>query len=149
MNVKANGRIYLTTHRIIFTSQPINQSLKSFSAPFYAMFDLSLEQPVFGANYIKGKVRNESQPDSQNGIIFKLKFSSGGAIEFGQAMDCAAKQASHMAQQMHFQPPPPYTATAGQFYQVFIFISSSNLFQQFIILFWVLFVWLNTYFYYS
>jgi hypothetical protein len=85
------------------------------------MFDLSLEQPVFGANYIKGKVRNESQPDSQNGIIFKLKFSSGGAIEFGQAMDCAAKQASHMAQQMHFQPPPPYTATAGQFYQVFIF----------------------------
>jgi hypothetical protein len=84
------------------------------------MFDLSLEQPVFGANYIKGKVRNESQPDSQNGITFKLKFSSGGAIEFGQAMDCAAKQATRMAQQMHFQAPPPYTATAGQFYQVFI-----------------------------
>ncbi len=133
MNVKANGRIYLTTHRIVFTSQPINQNLKSFSAPFYAMFDLSLEQPVFGANYIKGKVRNESQPDSQNGITFKLKFSSGGAIEFGQAMDCAAKQASRMAQQMHFQAPPPYTATAGQFYQVFIFISSSKSFQQFII----------------
>lgn len=84
------------------------------------MFDLSLEQPVFGANYIKGKVRPESQPDSQNGLTFKLKFSNGGAIEFGQAMDNAAKQASRVAQQMKFEPPPPYTAAAGQFYQVFI-----------------------------
>ena len=82
------------------------------------MFDLSLEQPVFGANFIKGKVRPESQPDSPQGITFKLKFSNGGAIEFGQAMDNAAKQASVNARNMQFQPPPPYTANAGQFYEV-------------------------------
>ncbi|CAG2162882.1 unnamed protein product [Oppiella nova] len=115
----ANGRLYLTTHRIVFTSQPINQnsSLKSFSAPFYAMSDLSLEQPVFGANFIKGKVRPESQPDAPNGVVFKLKFSHGGAIEFGQALDSAAKQANIAAREMQFQPPPPYTAAAGQYYQ--------------------------------
>ena len=82
------------------------------------MFDLSLEQPVFGANFIKGRVRPESAPDSPNGVTFKLKFSHGGCIEFGQAMDNAAKQASLNARNMQFQPPPPYTASAGQFYQV-------------------------------
>jgi len=29
----------------------------SFSFPFVALKDVELEQPVFGANYIKGKVR--------------------------------------------------------------------------------------------
>ncbi|CAG2105262.1 unnamed protein product [Medioppia subpectinata] len=115
----SNGRLYLTTHRIVFTSQPIhkNPSLKSFSAPFYAMSDLSLEQPVFGANFIAGKVRPDSQPDAPNGWVFKLRFSHGGAIEFGQALDNAAKSATRNAHNMHFQPPPPYTAAAGQYYQ--------------------------------
>ncbi|XP_054159170.1 WW domain-binding protein 2-like [Oppia nitens] len=111
------GRLYLTTHRIVFTSGSNNQNMRSFSAPFYAIYDLSLEQPVFGANYIKGKVRPESQIDGQNGVTFKLHFKHGGAIEFGQAMDSAAKQASSVAQNMHFQPPPPYTTTAGQYYE--------------------------------
>ena len=30
----------------------------SFSFPFVALKDVELEQPVFGANYIKGKVRS-------------------------------------------------------------------------------------------
>ncbi|RWS15758.1 WW domain-binding protein 2-like protein [Dinothrombium tinctorium] len=110
------GRIYLTTHRIVFTATPLQQSavLKSFSAPFYAMFDLNLEQPIFGANYIKGKVRGEG--DTPN-FVFKLKFNKGGAIEFGQAMSNAAKLASNAATQQNFQPPPPYTPTASSFYQ--------------------------------
>ncbi|RWS21155.1 WW domain-binding protein 2-like protein [Leptotrombidium deliense] len=110
------GRMYLTTHRIIFTATPLNQNyaLNSFSAPFYAMFDISLEQPIFGANYIKGKVRGEG--DVPN-FVFKLKFSKGGAIEFGQAMNNAAKQANVIARQSHFQPPPPYTPTAASYYQ--------------------------------
>lgn len=81
------------------------------------MFDLKLEQPVFGANYIKGKVRNEDQ--SRPPLVFKLKFNSGGAIELGQAMTLAARQAANQAQQAQFvpnyPPPPPYSAAASHY----------------------------------
>lgn len=106
---------------MIFTSTPVNQNprLKSFSAPFYALFDLKLEQPVFGANYIKGKVRHEDHASGNSPpFAFKLKFNKGGAIEFGQAMSQAAKQADSVARETHWQPPPPYTASpAEQYYQ--------------------------------
>lgn len=80
--------MFLTTHRIVFTAQPINQNrqLQSLAAPFYAMFDLGLEQPVFGSNYIRGKVRTNSNqntsPLTQNQFTFKLKFNKGKFIEY-------------------------------------------------------------------
>ena len=45
---------------------------------------------MFGANYIKGKVR--AQPDGGwvGEVKFKLHFKHGGAIEYGQAMLQAA-----------------------------------------------------------
>lgn len=81
------------------------------------MFDLKLEQPVFGANYIKGKVKNENQ--SMAPFTFKLKFNSGGAIELGQAMTLAARQAASQAEASQFAgfaaPPPPYSAAASHY----------------------------------
>lgn len=90
-------------------------SLKSFSAPFYTMRDLTLEQPIFGANYIKGKTNDSG---SGQEITFKLKFSGGGAVEFGQAMRLAAQATMRMSQSYVSQPPPPYTPSASQYYQV-------------------------------
>lgn len=116
--LQVTGKIYLTTHRAIFTSTPLKQNpnLKSFSAPFVAMFDLKLEQPVFGANYIKGKVRSEETEKPP--FSYKLKFNKGGAIEFGQSMAQAAKQAESVARQTNYQAPPPYTPSpAAQYYQ--------------------------------
>lgn len=79
------------------------------------MFDLDLEQPVFGANKIKGKVRSEET--SGPPFSFKLSFNKGGAIELGQAMAHAAKAASAVAQQMNYQQPPPaYTPAAAETY---------------------------------
>lgn len=51
---------------------------------------LELEQPVFGANYIKGKVRAQPNGNWVGEAKFKLVFKHGGAIEFGQAMLRAA-----------------------------------------------------------
>lgn len=58
-----NGRIYLTTHRVIFNNKNSKDPLQSFSSPFISMSDVELEQPVFGANYIKGKIR--AQPNGE------------------------------------------------------------------------------------
>ena len=52
------GRLYLTTHRMIFNNKKQEDAMKSFSFPFVPLKDVELEQPIFGANYIKGKVKN-------------------------------------------------------------------------------------------
>merc|ERR1711976_184324 len=100
------GRLYLTTHRMIFNNKKQSDPLKSFSFPFVALRDVELEQPVFGANYIKGKVLAQPNGNFTGEVKFKLHFKSGGAIDFGTAMLKAAQMASR-----HFvgDAPPPYT----------------------------------------
>ncbi len=86
-----SGRLYLTTHRMVFNNKKTNDAMKSFSFPFVALRDVELEQPVFGANYIKGKVLAQPNGNFEGEAKFKLRFKSGGAIDFGQAMLRAAQ----------------------------------------------------------
>jgi len=46
--------------------------------PFFTMHGLELEQPVFGANYIKGKVRAEAGGKQLMSIIWNtvIRFSN-------------------------------------------------------------------------
>lgn len=85
-----HGRIYLTTHRMIFNSKKKNDPMKSFSFPFVALSEVGLEQPVFGANYIRGVVKAQPGGHWTGEAKFKLVFKAGGAIDFGQAMVKAA-----------------------------------------------------------
>ena len=86
-----NGRLYLTTHRMIFNNKKQSDGLKSFSFPFVALRDVELEQPIFGSNFIKGRVIAQSNGNFNGEAKFKLYFKSGGAIDFGQAMLRAAQ----------------------------------------------------------
>jgi hypothetical protein len=108
------GRIYLTSHRMIFNSKTASEPLQSFSFPFVTLTDVDIEQPVFGANYIKGKVTAQENGNFQGQAKFKLLFKSGGAIDFGQAMVRAASMAQRNA---HNQAPPPYSPPTGSWYQ--------------------------------
>ncbi|KAH8862845.1 WW domain-binding protein 2 [Schistosoma japonicum] len=54
-----NGRVYLTSHRVIFINKKQSAGLLSFSMPFVNMREVDIEQPVFGANYIKGIIMAE------------------------------------------------------------------------------------------
>lgn len=60
----------------------------SFNKIFYSQ--VTVEQPMFSANYIKGKVRAQPNGNFIGEVKFKLIFKSGGAIEYGQAMLKAA-----------------------------------------------------------
>ncbi|UYV79605.1 WBP2 [Cordylochernes scorpioides] len=106
------GKIYLTTHRMIFINHQLRDPLQSFSTPFMNITSVELEQPVFGANYIKGKVKAQEGGNWTGSASFKLKFMKGGAIEFGQAMLQAAKMASR------YMPPqpPPYSPYPNQYF---------------------------------
>ncbi|XP_062527222.1 WW domain-binding protein 2 isoform X2 [Bombyx mori] len=105
------GRMYLTTHRMIYNSKKNTDAMRSFSFPFIALQDVTVEQPMFSANCIKGKVRAQPNGNFIGEVKFKLTFKSGGAIEYGQAMLKAAHLASrHMAAGAS---PPPYTPPTG------------------------------------
>jgi len=105
MKGSTKGRIYLTTHRMIFRSNEQGKGLLSFSFPFYTLFDLGLEQPVFGANYIRGIVKAETNGGWTGQANFKMTFKNGGAIEFGQALTATANVVSRFKQ----SAPPPYS----------------------------------------
>uniref|UniRef100_U5EYZ4 Putative wbp2like protein n=1 Tax=Corethrella appendiculata TaxID=1370023 RepID=U5EYZ4_9DIPT len=107
------GRVYLTTHRMIFNNKNTNDALQSFSFPFISISDVELEQPVFGANYIKGKVRAQENGNWNGEVKFKILFKRGGAIEYGQAMLRAASMAQRNAGN---SPPPPYIPPTGSWY---------------------------------
>lgn len=110
------GRIYLTTHRIIFNAKNMEKdSLKSFSAPFVSLNDVKLEQPTFGANYIKGHISAQENGGFVGEVSFKLLFKSGGAIDFGQALLRAAQMARNNAYKGY--APPPYEAPTGEWHQ--------------------------------
>ena len=63
MRGNKKGRIYLTSHRVVFVNKNQNDVFQSFSMPFMCMRNLDIEQPVFGANYIKGEIKAEPQGD--------------------------------------------------------------------------------------
>lgn len=106
-----SGRLYLTTHRMIFNNQNHKDPLVSFSFPFCTMKDVELEQPMFGANFIKGKVRAQKNGGFVGEAKFKLQFKHGGAIEYGQAM---LEAAGRVNRNFPFpDQPPPYQAPTG------------------------------------
>ncbi|CAB3259712.1 unnamed protein product [Arctia plantaginis] len=109
-----NGRMYLTTHRMIYNSKNSSDTLRSFSFPFIALGDVTVEQPMFSANFIRGKVTAQPNGNFMGEVKFKLVFKSGGAIEYGQAM----LKAAHLASR-NLSPgaaPPPYTPPTGPWY---------------------------------
>lgn len=109
------GKIYLTTHRMIFNAKKSDEPMQSFSFPFVCLSDIEIEQPIFGANYIRGKVRAQENGNFVGEAKFKMVFKSGGAIDFARAM----QKASEMTQQMsNHMPPPPYEPPSGNWYNV-------------------------------
>ncbi|CAF0860655.1 unnamed protein product [Rotaria sordida] len=51
---KHKGKIFVTTHRMIFLNDDQRDNLQSFAIAFMYMKNLLVEQPLFGANYISG-----------------------------------------------------------------------------------------------
>ncbi|XP_043284280.1 WW domain-binding protein 2 isoform X2 [Venturia canescens] len=108
------GRLYLTTHRMIFNAKDQKEKMQSFSFPFVTLSEVELDQPMFGANYIKGKCRAQPNGNWMGECKFKLHFKSGGAIEFGQAMLRAASMAQRNGP--GFDAPPPYQPPTTDWY---------------------------------
>lgn len=88
------GNVYLTPYRMLFVSSSTKDCLGSAMFPYYLMKGCSIEQPVFGANFIKGTVLAEPGGGWEGQAHFKMCFPSGGAIDLGQHLFKLATNAS-------------------------------------------------------
>ncbi|KAL7302800.1 hypothetical protein TKK_0004839 [Trichogramma kaykai] len=110
------GRMFLTTHRMIFNSKDQRDRMLSFSFPFGTLRDIECKQPVFSANSIQGKCRAQPNGGWIGECKFKFHFNSGGAIEFCQAMMAAAQLASRHGPMDANDSPPPYQPPPTNWY---------------------------------
>ncbi|VDK80306.1 unnamed protein product [Litomosoides sigmodontis] len=107
-----SGNLYLTSHRVIFINRK-NDSLRSFSMPFHCMKNVKLEQPVFGANFLKGTAIAQPGGNWNGQVTFKLTFGKGGCIDFGMAL----LKAVDMAQRFRpYGSPPAYAPPPGNYF---------------------------------
>lgn len=102
---KVKGKLYLTTHRMIFKNNNLQHSLQSFDFPFHSI-KVKLEQPILGPNSIKGVVKAFPGGNWEGVANFELRFLSGGAIDFGKAMLEAAKIVSRREVSGAYYAPP-------------------------------------------
>ncbi|XP_038199496.1 postacrosomal sheath WW domain-binding protein [Arvicola amphibius] len=104
------GALFLTSYRVIFvTSRSDNDPMLSFMMPFHLMTNCTVEQPIFGANYIKGTIQAAPDGGWEGSATFKLAFRKGGAIEFAQLLAKAASAAAYgVPPAGHGAPPPRY-----------------------------------------
>lgn len=77
------GSLYLTPYRVLFLFKG-KDSMQSFMMPFYLMKDYEIKQLAFGANDIRGTVKGEIGGVWEGSTVYKLTFTTGGAMEFGQ-----------------------------------------------------------------
>ncbi|KAJ1358542.1 hypothetical protein KIN20_016985 [Parelaphostrongylus tenuis] len=109
---KYNGVVYLTSHRVIYMPDSQKQFM-SFEMPFSSMQDVHLEQPIFGANYLRGIAVAIAGSQLYGEVPWRLTFNKGGCIDFGRTLLEAVDRAER------FRPsnaPPPYAPPRGYFY---------------------------------
>lgn len=109
---KKSGNLYLTSHRVILVNQN-KDAMRSFSMPFHCMKEVQLDQPIFGANYLKGAAVAQPGGNWSGRVSWKLTFNKGGCIDFGQALLRAVDMASQFRP---YDAPPAYAPPPCNFY---------------------------------
>lgn len=87
--------------------------LKSFEIPFNNMQDVHLDQPIFGANYLRGVATAVQGGQMHGEVAWRMTFNRGGCIEFGQSLLQAVDRASRMRPA---NAPPAYSPPVGNFF---------------------------------
>jgi hypothetical protein len=106
------GNLYLTSHRIIFINSGTG-NFRSISMPFNCLRNIKLEQPLFGANYLRGVLLAQPNGNWNGEANWKLTFNQGGAIDFGEALLKANDMANNYRP---FDAPPQYSPPVGMYF---------------------------------
>lgn len=80
--LKADGRVYLTTVRMCFVPDLSTPAFCAFDIPLQGLSEEEFKQPIFGANYLTGKVAPVPGRGLPSLATFKLTFNHGGFSTF-------------------------------------------------------------------
>ncbi|ELK15964.1 WW domain-binding protein 2 [Pteropus alecto] len=83
-------RIHQRAQVILLSKE--KDAMQSLMISFYLMKNCEIKYPVFGINYIKRAMTSETSGGWKGSALYKLVFTPGGAIEFGQWMLQVASQ---------------------------------------------------------
>nr|CAB3267674.1 WW domain-binding protein 2-like [Phallusia mammillata] len=86
MKGSKTGNVYLTNYRLIFKNSKSSDMMQELSMPFRQIKDFEIKQPVFGANFLQGKIVAEKNGGWEGSAFFEITFKSGGAIDIGQQL---------------------------------------------------------------
>eukprot|EP00070_Physeter_catodon_P030277 XP_028337171.1 WW domain-binding protein 2-like [Physeter catodon] len=86
-NMKGGGVFFLSSKRIVFLKKgdiKKHAQFSSFEMPLHLISDAKFEQPIFGANYMRGKVEPNALAETpvQGTCIWRLTFNAGGCGTF-------------------------------------------------------------------
>ena len=103
---KGKGKLYLTTLRLVFVNKN-NEAMISFDVPIDLMSNEKFNQPIFGANYISGRVLPlyDLLPCPAN---FKFWFMSGGTGTFLPLFYNLSEQIRRQRQRNNYGPDPRF-----------------------------------------
>lgn len=110
---KHKGKVFVTTHRMIFLNEDQRDHLLSFAVSFMYMKDLRVEQPLLSANYIAGVVAAHPNGGFHGEVNFQLTYSSGGAIDSSAAL----RHVNSIFHQRQETEPPLYAMAAADLYE--------------------------------
>jgi len=134
---KHKGKVFVTTHRMIFLNDDQRDNLLSFAVAFMYMKNLHVEQPLLGANYISGIAAAHPNGGFQGEVKFQLTYSSGGAIDASTALrevnsifhrqtEGAPPSYGMAAANLYEPPPPSYQAPNNYFAETNMFVSPAQ-----------------------
>ena len=85
------GKLFLTSARLVFVNNSLNDHFKSFDMPLALMFKLDFKQPIFGSNYLELYCKPLYNMIPAEAYI-NVWFTEGGCDKFLRIFDTSRKQ---------------------------------------------------------
>lgn len=92
------GKVFLTSARLVFTSNNLHGDFKAFDMPLALMYKLDFKQPIFGSNYLEMYCKPLYNMIPKDAYI-KVWFTEGGCDKFLRIFDVARKQVREQLRQ--------------------------------------------------
>ncbi|KJE89247.1 hypothetical protein CAOG_00757 [Capsaspora owczarzaki ATCC 30864] len=106
------GHIFLSNFRIVFLNQPVVHNFESFVLPLPHIYDATLKQPIFGANFFAGFVNPLPEGGLSGKVEFKIYFKEGGATDFATRFLAVARTTTRERAPGPGGPPSYYAAAS-------------------------------------
>jgi len=112
--IKANGKLWLTDQRLIFTSVPTLPEIESLSIQLHSILMTKFEQPMLSGNYLAFDIRPAPEGGLTEGTSAEIRFKNRAMFEFVSLLEKTRERVIYMnrLQPEEEEGLPTYTSPA-------------------------------------